>query len=114
MSTAPATTIKPPIVSKDGNHFETHGKTVYHAPTWNSPEARATAAQVVVYSRGDEKKACEVLLCINREPFHTSFYMEPDDADVLADALRMAAQHARAVRAIKAQRATAKAGEVKA
>lgn len=110
MSIAPVITITPPVVDHEGNHWEQHGRAVYQIPRWGSQESLATASSMVVYTRGDEKRSCEVLLATSRDPFSMSFYMEPDDADAIADALRLAAQQARAVRALKAQRA---AGEVR-
>ncbi|MBS0501135.1 MAG: hypothetical protein JSR74_12530 [Proteobacteria bacterium] len=106
MSTTLPATLKPPIVMPDGRHWEKHGATVYHRPqaTYLEDE-RATAAGVDVYSYGHEHRGGDVLLSIGRQPFAMSLYLEPDDADRIADALRLAAQQARLVRAIKARRA---------
>lgn len=104
MSTAPST-LTPPIVMPDGSHWEQCGATVYHRPISTRPEDLATAASVEVYSYGGKHRGGDVLLSTGRQPFSMSLYLEPDDADRLADALRLAAQQVRAVRAIKAQRA---------
>ena len=101
MSTATQST---PAVSKDGEHWESHGLTVYHDPQIGSPENRATAAMVCTYSYGSKHRDGNVLLNVSREPFSLSLHIEPEDAEHLADALRRAAAQARAVRALKAQR----------
>lgn len=106
MSTATQSTT---AVSKDGEHWESHGLTVYHDPQIGSPENRATAAMVCTYSYGNKHRAGSVLLSVGREPFSMSLHLEPEDAEHLADALRKAATQARAVLAIKAQRMAAKA-----
>ena len=100
MSTATQSTS---VVSKDGEHWESHGLTVYHAPQISSPGERATAAMVCTYSFGNKHRAGSVLLSVVREPFSMSLHIEPEDAEHLADALRKAAAQARAVLAIKAQ-----------
>lgn len=101
MSTATQST---PAVSKDGEHWEQHGPTVYHAPQFDHPENRATAAPVATFSYGSKHRTGDVLLSVGREPFSLVLYLAPEDADQLADNLRRAAAQARAVRALKAQR----------
>lgn len=101
MSTATQST---PTVSEDGEHWESHGLTVYHAPQIGSPENRATAAVVCTHSYANKHRAGSVLLSVGREPFSMSLHLEPEDAEHLADALRKAAAQARAVLSIKAQR----------
>ncbi len=117
MSEAPAS---PPVVSRDGSHWEGHGRTVYHYPNASAgkgTEELLTAANACVYSYSNPKFLCAekafAVLNVGRQPFSFSMHLEPDDADQLAAALQQAAQQVRSVREILAKRA-AKAGKAAA
>lgn len=94
-----------PLILQNGSHLQQHGATVHHSPISTFPEQRATAANVSVFSLSDFRKSnCVVMLSVCREPFSSSINLEPNDALQLADSLRMAAQQALAVDAIKSAR----------
>ena len=108
---------KPPVVSQDGSHWESHGNSVYHYPNAGAlkgKEERLTAAMATVFSYANPKvmstEKAVVLLSVTRQPFSLSLDLHPEDADQLAAALVSAAAEVRAVRAVLASRAATKNG----
>jgi len=101
--------LPPPKIDADGQHWEQHGKMLFHAPIHPGGGQALTAACVTVCSRADKRRDGDVLLSVARDPFMASFYLRPDDAEALADNLRAAARRAREVAAIKARRKPAAA-----
>lgn len=100
---------KPRLIDRHGNHIESHGKTIWHAPT-GSPEKTRTPSSLDVYShylaKGKRRSATPhvVVQAVMRSeevrsPVLMGFNISADDAETLAASLLAAAHRSRAVAA---------------